>query len=156
MSAEIAEYRASIAERMRLLAEAVRDVDRETLNARPFEGANSPFVLAEHAAGNARAWVLGIACGYDIARDRAAEFAATGDATTAVAVIEHIAEEIDRALAAMDPSRLEARLIPEKALWGETEPHAITVRRALVQVIEHASLHLGHLQTTLEWLRGRP
>ncbi len=154
-SAEIAEYRASVAGRMRLLVEAVRNVDRETLNARPYEGANSPFALAEHAAGNARAWILGIACGYGIVRDRPGEFAASGDAATLVAVLEHIAEEVDRALAAIDPGRLDARLIPDKVLWGEGEPHAITVRRAIVQVIEHASLHLGHLHTTLEWLRAR-
>src|SRR3972149_2585702 len=44
----------------------------------PIDGANSAYVIAAHTLGNARAWVLGIACGKAVERDRPAEFRASG------------------------------------------------------------------------------
>ena len=52
------------------------------------------------------------------------------------------------ALEKLTAADLERRLVPSKELWGEHEPHEISVRYALLQVIEHASLHLGHLHVT--------
>ena len=43
------------------------------------EGTNSPYVLGAHVLGNARAWILGIACEQDISRDRPGEFASSGE-----------------------------------------------------------------------------
>ncbi|MDP9238575.1 MAG: DUF664 domain-containing protein [Chloroflexota bacterium] len=43
---------------------------------------------------------------------------------------------------------LKRRLTPSAELWGEGAPHEITLRDALLHVIEHASLHLGHLELT--------
>jgi hypothetical protein len=40
------------------------------------------------------------------------------------------------------------RFVPAKELWGEAEPYEISVRHALMRAVEHASLHLGHLQLT--------
>ena len=73
---EIATYRGSIAQRMRLLRHAVDGLDASQLNFKPsFAGSNSIWVLATHALGNAQAWILGIACGREMSRDRPAEFA---------------------------------------------------------------------------------
>jgi hypothetical protein len=52
------------------------------------------------------------------------------------------------ALDGLTPADLERRLVPAKELWGENQPHEISVRYALLQVIEHASLHMGHLHVT--------
>ena len=54
------------------------------------------------------------------------------------------------ALATLDPARLEVRLIPAQELWGEGPPREISVRDPIIQVIEHASLHLGHLDMLLD------
>ena len=59
------------------------------------------------------------------------------------------------ALEGLTSPALDRRLVPAKELWGEHEPHEISVRYALLQVIEHASLHLGHLHVTRDLvLRG--
>lgn len=115
----------------------------------PIDGANSAYVIAAHTLGNARAWVLGIACGQPIERDRPAEFLASGrDAAELVAGAGLLSKEIDAALAALAPSALDRRLVPPQWLLGEGEPHEISVREALLHVVEHASIHLGQLQIT--------
>jgi len=155
MHPEIAEYDASIAERLRLLRDTVRGLDARALNARTTPDENSAWALTAHIIGNARAWILGIACGFDHARDRAGEFAAHGDdAAALLAEVERAADELSAALGALDYSRLDARITPSRELWGEGTPREISVRRAIIQVIEHASLHLGHVQQTIEYHRA--
>jgi hypothetical protein len=137
----------SLGERFALVANGVRGLSADQLNSRPsFEGANSVWVLATHTVGNARAWILGIACGREMRRDRPAEFASSGDdAAALVSTIERASDEVASALRELDPGRLDARLVPPQDLWGEGPPHEISVRDAIVQVIEHASLHIGHI-----------
>lgn len=120
------------------------------LNWRPLEGgANSAWVLAEHALGNARAWVLGIACGGDVGRDRQAEFASSGhDAKRMRSECDALVREMREALSALSASNLDRRLVPRQELFGEGTPREISVRDALLHVVEHASLHLGHLELT--------
>jgi hypothetical protein len=157
MNDEIAAYEASINSRLSQICACLDGMTPEQLNARPpLSGANSAWVLATHTLGNARAWVLGIACGQPIGRDRPAEFASAGDdAAQFGADAEQFSREMAQALAQLDPARLDYRLVPAKELWGENEPHEISVRDALLQVIEHASLHLGHLQVTRDLAPAR-
>ena len=69
MSNELTAYAESLSRRFELIIAAVRGLDAAQLNWRPpVNGANSVWVLATHTAGNARAWILGIACGRDIGR----------------------------------------------------------------------------------------
>jgi hypothetical protein len=156
MTDELHDLRGSIAKQMAKLADAVRGIDAARLNARPpVKDGNSAWVLAVHAAGNARAWIIGIAAGEEIGRDRPAEFASAGaDAAELVAHIEQVAADIDAALAGMDRARLDVRLVPSQELWGGSPTHEISVRDAVLQVIEHVPLHLGHLELTLD-LVGR-
>ena len=103
-------------------------------------------MLASHTFGNARAWVLGIACGRDVGRARPAEFRATGaDAAALRDSLVSLEREMAEALETLTPDELGRRFVPAKDLWGEGEPRETSVRSALVQVVEHASLHLGHL-----------
>jgi hypothetical protein len=144
---EITAYIESLDERFSLLANDVRGLSAEQLNFRPsFENANSIWVLATHAIGNARAWILGIACGREMRRDRPAEFASSGDDGAAlVDAIERAREETLDALRELDPARLDVRLVPPQDLFGEGPAHEVSVRDAIIQVIEHASLHVGHM-----------
>jgi uncharacterized damage-inducible protein DinB len=115
----------------------------------PTPGANSAYAIAAHTVGNARAWVLGIACGQPMGRDRPAEFRASGrDAADLLADAERLSGEIESALSALAPSELDRRLVPQAVLWGEGEPLEISVRDALLHVVEHAALHLGQIQIT--------
>ena len=91
------------------------------------------------------------ACGDDRRRDRPAEFASRGDDGSALAAeIESASAEISRALQALDPARLDVRLVPPQDLFGEGPTHEISVRDAIIQVIEHASHHLGHLDMLVD------
>jgi uncharacterized damage-inducible protein DinB len=83
-------------------------------------------------------------------RDRAAEFAATGaDAMRLRDELASLTTRIADALGAMAQEQLERRFVPPQELWGGGRvAHEITPRYALLHVIEHASLHLGHLELT--------
>jgi len=158
MTPEIAAYQTSIERRLGQICDCLDGMTAAQLNWRPpVDGANSAWVLATHTLGNAHAWVLGIACGQAVGRDRAAEFASSGSSAAAFrAEMERFAGQMAAALEALAQADLDRRLVPTKELWGENEPHEISVRYALLQVIEHASLHLGHLHMTCDLARRAP
>ena len=113
------------------------------------EASNSVAAVAGHVVGSTRVYALGFGCGRDVARDRAAEFAASGaDAVTLVAAIRQLSREITAELATLRPSELDRRFVPSQALWGTGQPHEISRRDALVESIRHAALHLGELRLT--------
>ena len=153
MDSEIETYRDQICRLLERLQMELERLSEEQLNARPsLSGANSPYVIAAHVVGNARAWVLGIACGRPLRRDRPAEFASRGSHAEISAGIGRLMHEIGGALATLDPKELDRRLLPAPELWGEGEPMEVSVRGALIEVIEHASIHLGQLQVTRDLL----
>lgn len=125
------------------------ELHRRTYPGTPEGGANSPWVLATHTIGNARAWVFGIAAAPPVSRDRPPEFASTGDDVAQFRAEGRGALQRDRGRAR---EHVCARSRPAPAapaeLWGEGMPHEISVRDAFLHVIEHASLHLGHLELT--------
>ena len=158
MTSEIAAYASQLRSLLDRLCETVQGLDEAQLNRRPpIGGANSAYVVMTHTLGNARAWVLGIACGRPIERDRPAEFRALGrDASALLAGAQRLSNEIAAALSALSPSDLEQRLVPPRSLWGEGDPHEVSRREAILHVIEHASIHLGHLQMTRDWAHQAP
>jgi uncharacterized damage-inducible protein DinB len=153
MTNEIDVYTSQLKSLLDRLCEVAQGLDEAQLNRRPpIDGANSVYVIATHTLGNARAWVLGVACGQPMNRDRPAEFRASGrDASALVAEARWLSGEIEAALSALSPSDLEQRLVPARSLWGEGDPREISRREAILHVIEHASIHLGHLQMTRDW-----
>ncbi len=149
MNAEIETYSRHIREHIGGIHAALGGVSDEQLNRQPLiSGANSAYVIATHVFGNARAWVLGIACGQPLGRDRPAEFASRGTYAELGQAACQLSGEVEAALAVLAPARLDVRLTPSPELWGEGEPHEISVREALVHVREHASIHLGQVQLT--------
>lgn len=150
MDSEIATYAESIESRLHQIAEALEGMTATQLNWQPAApGMNSAWVLAQHALGNARAWVLGIVCGQERERDRPGEFASVGDSAGAFASdVIAFAREMNAALVRVSRPDLDRRLVPAQHLWGEGTPHEISVRDGFIHVIEHASLHLGHLDLT--------
>jgi hypothetical protein len=156
MNDEIAAYAESLRTRFWQMVDCVRMFPPGTLNERPTAGGNSAWALVEHTIGNARAWILGIALGDERRRDRPGEFASHGeDASALMSRLAAVSSEIDGALARLAPERLSVRLVPPQELWGEGPPREISVRDAIIQVIEHASLHLGHLQVTRDIIVDR-
>jgi hypothetical protein len=150
MDAEIEAYRRQIQALLERVCACLEGLSEAQLNWRPpIDGANSAYVIAAHTVGCARAFVLGIACGQDVERDRPAEFRASGtDATDLTAQARRLSGDVEAALAALPISALDQRLLPPKSLWGEGEPEEISVREVLLIVVEHTSLHLGQLEIT--------
>ena len=150
MDAEIESCSRQIRSLLDRVCACLEGLSEAQLNWRPAtDGGNSVYVIAAHTLGNARAWVLGIACGQPLERDRPAEFRASGrDAAELTAQARRLSDDIETALAGLSPSELDRRLLPPRSLWGEGEPQEISVREAVLHVVEHASIHLGQLQIT--------
>jgi uncharacterized damage-inducible protein DinB len=157
MDAEIQSLSRQVRSILERVCACLEGLSEAQLNWRPpIDGANSVYVIVTHTLGNARAFVLGIACGRPLERDRPAEFRASGrDAADLTAQARRLSEDIEAALAGLSASELDRRLLPPKSLWGEGEPHEISVREAVLHVVEHASIHLGQIQITRDLaLRG--
>jgi uncharacterized damage-inducible protein DinB len=150
MGAEIEGYRRRIRSLLERVCACLEELSEAQLNWRPpTHDANSAYVIAAHTLGCARAFVLGIACGQVVERDRSAEFRASGpDAADLAAQARQLSDDIDAALAALSPSALDQRLLPAKSLFGEGELKEVSVREVLLDVVEHTSLHLGQLEIT--------
>ena len=133
---------------------AVAGLSEEELNRAPaIPMANSCFVIATHVLGNVRAQVLGIACGLDIHRVRPEEFKARGSLTDLQASSARLSQEMAEALATLEPSKLDERLVPSQELWGEGVPHEQSRREALLHPLEHAGIHLGQILLTVDLLK---
>jgi uncharacterized damage-inducible protein DinB len=156
LNPEIETYSKYIRKQIADIHTALKALGDERLNQRPdVPSANSAYVIATHVLGNVRAWVLGIACGQPLSRDRPAEFASSGTYEALAKAASTVSEEIEEALAGLDPSTLDDRFVPEQELWGEGEPNEISRREALAHVLEHASMHLGQIHLTCDLvLRG--
>ena len=147
MNPEIETYSKYIGKQIEEILAVLKGLSEEQLNRRPdVPGANSGFVIATHVLGNARAWILGIACGQPLRRDRPGEFASRGTYDELEKAAGGLSDETNAALAQLDASTLGDRLSPSQELWGEGEAHEITRREALAHVLEHASMHLGQIQ----------
>jgi len=149
LNPDIETYSHYICEQIAGIQACLRGLSDEQINEAPaVEDANSAFVIATHVLGNARAWVLGIACGQPLRRDRPAEFASRGSFEAFDSAATALCAEIEAALLDLDPSALDRRFRPSQELWGAGEVQEVTVRSALAHVLQHASMHLGQIQLT--------
>lgn len=125
----------------------VRNLTEEELNWQPpVPQCNSIYVIMYHAA-TASNWWLNVVRGNILERDRPTEFSSHGT----FAHIEELftswlraAEQIIPALQAQDYETV--HILPR----GQ-----FTTRDALLHTIEHLSLHLGHIEITIQWLGFR-
>lgn len=131
------------------IAETLQGLSESQLNWRPpVPKANSAYAIATHTLSNARAWVLGIACGQPMNRDRPAEFRASGPSAAAlVDEAKRLAQDIEAALAPLT-SATSIDALSRRPTSGAKASPMISVREALIHVVEHAATHLGHLQLT--------
>ncbi|HZO70667.1 MAG TPA: DinB family protein [Ktedonobacteraceae bacterium] len=127
-----------------------RDIADVDLN-RPLElpESNTALVLATHLIGSAEYWVLQLAGGQDVHRERSAEFRATGTAAELVARYERWLTAMQQLLQTLPQERLD-----QPANVHDGEP--MTVRDALLHTVEHAALHQGHLELTRQLLGYPP
>jgi uncharacterized damage-inducible protein DinB len=156
MNPEIETYNKYVRKQIDDILTALNGLNEEQLNQRPgVDGANSAYVIATHVLGNARAWVLGIACGQPLSRDRPAEFASSGSHESLDKAATALFSEMDQAVGKLNPATLGDRFVPRQELWGEGEPHEIARREAFAHVIEHAAMHLGQIHLTRDLVSKR-
>jgi hypothetical protein len=154
MNSEIADFSHYLHEKINAILAALKPLSEEELNSAPeIPGANPPFVIATHTYGNIRAWVIGIACGRPLSRDRPAEFRSSGTYDDLAAAARRLSADIDTALEQLDPGTLDDRFTPSQELFGEGPTHEVSRRGALIHPLEHAAIHLGHIQMTVDLLR---
>ena len=124
---------------------------KEALDWRPISGegelaTNSLGVMATHLTGSEAFWMKEIIGGQSIRRDRDAEFVVKGlGFAELLAKLEAAAKDTQEILSSLTPSQLEET--------RKFRDRIVMVRWAILHVIEHFAMHIGHMQLTRQlWL----
>jgi hypothetical protein len=128
---------------------ALRNLSEEELNWKPpVPESNSLYVIAYHAASSSL-WWLNVAQGNVTERDRLTEFSAKGPFsireehfTAWLSAAEHIIPGLTDYEA--------VHILPPGVGTTRTEG-SCTTRWALLHIIDHLSIHLGHIEITRQW-----
>jgi uncharacterized damage-inducible protein DinB len=116
---------------------------------------NTLFALATHLVGSGELWVLALAGGRTVVRDRNAEFHATGTLAELVARYERWIADIHEVLDALPDEEME-RIAQMPATFQPRPPDKrMTVRDCLLHSVEHSALHQGHIELTCQVLGQR-
>ena len=126
---------------------SIQDLPAEALDWIPIQQTNGEMnsinILVTHICGSERYWIGDIACGDDSNRVRAEEFKVSGiNSSELITKINLATQYAESAL-----QKLNIEDIPlEKSQMQDGRP--ITVGWALLHALEHAAIHLGHIQIT--------
>jgi uncharacterized damage-inducible protein DinB len=120
----------------------------EQLWARGGENENAIGNLVLHLCGNLRQWIIAGVGGRPDTRDRDAEFAAHGGATTPElgARLRETVDEATAVIAALAPERLAAQLV--------IQGYRVSVLEAIYHVVEHFSMHTGQILFATKMVTG--
>lgn len=134
-----------------------RDISDVDLNC-PLElpESNTAFVLATHLIGSAEYWVLELAGGRDVQRDRLSEFRATGTAADLAVRYERWLAAMQEVLDALPDERLDQPVNVPARYHPSLEEDTMTLRDARLHAVEHCALHQGHLELTRQLLGYPP
>jgi hypothetical protein len=129
----------------RMAATAARLGD-ELVNYTPdLPGANSPYQIVVHCCGMIEWWTRSAILGRPVARDRDAEFAASGTVSEMLRRVETIRAQLLRGLATID---LDAPLEGDPSDHYVGTPIGASARGVLLHVLEELAQHHGHLELT--------
>ena len=108
---------------------------------RPALATNSLAVMAAHLAGSEAFWIKEIVARQPIQRNREAEFATRGiSASELQARLDAAARNTEGILPLLKEGHLEED--------RKVRDRSVTVRWAILHVLEHTAQHLGHMQLT--------
>lgn len=148
MLPEIEQYLVMIEGLLDQVTNLVKGLSVEAMNWRPIEGSedhetNSLAVLAVHIAGADKLFGVQVAGGKPIERDRNAEFATIAtSADELVSLLQDTKQQIREALTPLTNEDLDRDV--------ELGEHKFSARWAILHVIDHTALHLGHMQLTYQ------
>jgi uncharacterized damage-inducible protein DinB len=114
---------------------------------------NTLFALATHLVGAGEFWVLSLAGGRTIARDRLAEFHATGTLAELEKRYERWIVDTHAVLDSLPDEAMERIAHPPATFQPRVPNQPMTVRDCLLHAVEHCALHQGHIQLTCQLLR---
>lgn len=154
MNSELNNYLDRIEDLHHQISGLLAELPAEALNWRPIEGkdnhvTNSLAVLTAHIAGAEHFWIAEAIGGRPETRDRDAEFATvTTSAIELIQQLETIAQETREVFSTLSESDLNGT--------RQVRDRTVPVRWCILHVIDHTSLHLGHMQITYQlWMGGK-
>lgn len=149
---EVAAYWERIQDLRSQIVTIVKNLPLEALNWRPIEESNdhamnSIGVMAAHVAGAEHFWIGEVIGRLPATRDRDAEFETV--VTDKAALLEKL-EAVDQ------QTRTVVRELTQEDLDGVrvARDREVPTRWALLHVIDHTALHLGHIQITTQLWQG--
>jgi uncharacterized damage-inducible protein DinB len=133
------------------IRDLIANLPVEALNWRPIDtedhAVNSLAVLATHVAGAEHFWIAEGIGRYPATRNREAEFVTRAtDAAQLVQLLEKSGQETREILSNLPEAELNSIL--------QVGDRTVPVRWAIVHVIDHTALHLGHMQITYQLWQG--
>ncbi len=153
MLPELAQYLLMIEDLRAQVIALIEDLPAEALNWRPLvadvgEVGNSLAVLAAHVAGAEHFWMAEVLGAATPTRDRGAEFVTeVTDAAGLIARLRAVGAATHQVLTDFDGQRLNESLV--------VRDRPVAVRWAILHVIDHSALHLGHMQILYQlWHQG--
>jgi len=154
MNEESANYLDRIEDLRSQVSSLIANLPIEALNWRPIDGkdgqaTNSLAVLTAHIAGAEHFWIGEVIGNHPKTRDRDEEFAAiVNNAAELIHLLEKNGPETREVLSTLNESELNGT--------RQTRDRIIPVRWCVLHVIDHTSLHLGHMQITYQlWAGGK-
>jgi uncharacterized damage-inducible protein DinB len=154
MISELDNYLARIEDLRNQVSGLIADLPAQALNWRPIEGkddhaTNSLAVLAAHVAGAERFWIAEVVGGLPATRDRDAEFVTVAaSASDLIQLLEKVSGETRDVFSTLKESDLNGT--------RQAGDRIVPVRWGILHVIDHTSLHLGHMQITYQlWSGGK-
>ncbi len=139
----ISDYLERLEYLQRHIHQAVDSLPAEALDWVPGQDMNSVAVLLAHTAGSLRFWIGDVAVGDPSDRVREREFQTRGQTKTSL--LKHLDEVMAYARGALP--RLSLDNLEEERNPGPGEKPR-TRGWALLHALEHATLHLGHIELT--------
>lgn len=152
MTPEIAAYLGLIDDLRGQVGDLIANLPAEALNWRPIEGlddhsTNSLAVMASHVAGAEHFWIYEVIGRQHPTRDRPAEFETTVDGPGSL--LEKLVQTGEESRHIF--STLAAADLDEDR---QVEGRVVSVRWAILHVVDHTALHLGQMQLTYQLWRG--
>lgn len=150
MLSETANYLSRIQDLHQQINQLIAAAPAAGLDWRPFaereeHTANSLAVLAVHIAGAEHFWIGEVIGGLPPTRDRDAEFSTQSiSAEELIHLLDHTLTETTAIFSDLDNEGMDQT----RTVRGKL----VAVRWAIVHVIDHTALHLGHMQMTYQLL----
>jgi uncharacterized damage-inducible protein DinB len=146
---EIENFLSRIEDQRRVVRELIADLPVAALNWRPIvraegEAFNSIGVMVTHLAGAEHFWITEVVGRRPATRVRETEFRVQGaQASALLDLLTAVREETLEVFSEFNETTLDEN----RLVVGRSIPE-VTVRWALMHVVEHTALHIGHMQIT--------